>query len=54
MLFSIFSVIFSFKIIFSSYSDNPLSNDVRNYLSKCLDLLGGNPDHTEVYKVIKK
>ena len=35
-------------------SDNPLSNDVRNYLSKSLDLLGGNPDHTEVYKVIKK
>ena len=35
-------------------SNNPLSNDVRNYLSKSLDLLGGNPDHTEVYKVIKK
>ena len=35
-------------------SDSPLSNDVRNYLSKSLDLLGGNPDHTEVYKVIKK
>ena len=35
-------------------SDNPLSKDVRNYLSKSLDLLGGNPDHTEVYKVIKK
>ena len=35
-------------------SDNPLSNDVRNYLSKSLDLLGDNPDHTEVYKVIKK
>jgi len=27
-------------------SDSPLSNDVRNYLSKSLDLLGGNPDHT--------
>jgi len=35
-------------------SDSPLSNDVRNYLSKSLDLLGDNPDHTEVYKVIKK
>ena len=35
-------------------SDNPLSSDVYNYLSKSLDLLGGNPDHTEVYKVIKK
>ena len=35
-------------------SNNPLSNDVRNYLSKSLDLLGGNPDHTEVYRVIKK
>ena len=36
----------------SSY--NPLSSDVYNYLSKSLDLLGDNPDHTEVYKVIKK
>jgi len=35
-------------------SDNPLSSDVYNYLSKSLDLLGDNPDHTEVYKVIKK
>ena len=35
-------------------SDNPLSSDVYNYLSKSLKLLGDNPDHTEVYKVIKK
>ena len=35
-------------------SDNPLSNDVHNYLSESLKLLGDNPDHTEVYKVIKK
>ena len=35
-------------------SENPLSNDVYNYLSDSLKLLGDNPDHTEVYKVIKK
>ena len=35
-------------------SDNPLSSDVYNYLSKSLKLRGDNPDHTEVYKVIKK
>jgi len=35
-------------------SENPLSNDVYNYLSESLKLLGDNPDHTEVYKVIKK
>ena len=35
-------------------SDNPLSSDVYNYLSESLKLLGDNPDHTEVYKVIKK
>ena len=35
-------------------SDRPLSNDVLNYLSESLKLLGINPDHTEVYKSIKK
>ena len=35
-------------------SDNPLSSDVYNYLSESLKLLGDNPDHTEVYKMIKK
>ena len=35
-------------------SENPLSNDVYNYLLESLKLLGDNPDHTEVYKVIKK
>jgi len=35
-------------------SENPLSNDVYNYLSESLKVLGDNPDHTEVYKVIKK
>ena len=35
-------------------SDNPLSSDVYDYLSESLKLLGDNPDHTEVYKVIKK
>ena len=35
-------------------SDNPLSSDVYNYLSESLKILGDNPDHTEVYKVIKK
>ena len=35
-------------------SDNPLSSDVYNYLSESLKLLGDNPDHTEVYKVIKR
>ena len=34
--------------------ENPLSNDVYNYLSESLKLLGDNPDHTEVYKVINK
>jgi len=35
-------------------SENPLSNDVLKYLSSTLQALGGNPDHTEVYKIIKK
>jgi len=35
-------------------SENPLSNNVLKYLSSTLQALGGNPDHTEVYKVIKK
>ena len=35
-------------------SDKPFSNDVLSYLSDSLKVLGGNPDHTEVYKTIKK
>ena len=35
-------------------SDKPFSNDVLNHLSESLKVLGGNPDHTEVYKTIKK
>jgi len=31
---------------------NPLSKSVSHYLSKTLEELGGNPDHTEVYKVL--
>ena len=33
---------------------NPLSKSVLHYLSKTLEELGGNPDHTEVYKVLLK
>ena len=33
---------------------NPLSKSVSHYLSKTLEELGGNPDHTEVYKVLLK
>ena len=35
-------------------SNKPLSNDVLSHLSESLKALGGNPDHTEVYKTIKK
>ena len=35
-------------------SDKPFSIDVLNHLSESLKALGGNPDHTEVYKAIKK
>ena len=35
-------------------SDKPFSNDVLNHLSYSLKALGGNPDHTELYKAIKK
>ena len=35
-------------------SNKPLSNDVLSHLSEALRILEGNPDHTEVYKVIKK
>ena len=35
-------------------SDKPFSNDVLNHLSEALRTLEGNPDHTEVYKAIKK
>ena len=34
--------------------NKPLSNDVLSHLSEALRTLEGNPDHTEVYKVIKK
>ena len=35
-------------------SDKPLSNDVLSNLSESLKVLGGTPDHTEIYKTIKK
>ena len=35
-------------------SEKPLSNDVLTHLSEALRTLEGNPDHTEVYKAIKK
>ena len=35
-------------------AEKPLSESVLNYLSKSLAELGENPDHTEVYKVLKK
>ena len=35
-------------------SEKPLSNDVLSHLSEALKTLKGNPDHTEVYKAIKK
>ena len=35
-------------------SDSPLSENVSQYLSDSLKKLGKNPDHTEVYKVLKK
>ena len=35
-------------------SDKPFSNDVLNHLSESLKALGDKPDHTEVYKAIKK
>ena len=34
-------------------SDNPLSENVSQYLKDSLEKLGNNPDHTEVYKVLK-
>ena len=34
-------------------SDNPLSENVSQYLSDSLQKLGNNSDHTEVYKVLK-
>ena len=37
-----------------SYSEKPLSIDVLSHLSEALRTLKGNPDHTEVYKAIKK
>ena len=33
-------------------SDEPLSENVSDYLSKALNILGNNPDHTEVYKIL--
>ena len=34
-------------------SDYPLSENVSQYLKDSLEKLGNNPDHTEVYKVLK-
>ena len=34
-------------------SDEPLSANVSDYLSKALTILGNKPDHTEVYKILK-
>ncbi|MDB9915782.1 NAD(P)-dependent oxidoreductase [Alphaproteobacteria bacterium] len=34
-------------------SDSPLSENVSQYLKHSLEKLGNNPDHTEVYKVLK-
>ncbi len=34
--------------------EKPLSSDVLSHLSEALRTLEGNPDHTEVYKAIKK
>ena len=34
-------------------SDNPLSNQVLEYLEKSYKILGKNSDHTEVFKVLK-
>ena len=34
-------------------SDSPLSENVSQYLKDSLEKLGNNPDHTEVYKVLK-
>ena len=34
-------------------SDNPLSENVSQYLKDSLEKLGNSPDHTEVYKVLK-
>ena len=42
------------SIIKDLSSDKPFSNDVLNYLAASLKALGDNPDHTEVYKAIKK
>jgi len=35
-------------------TNDPLSGSVSGYLSKSLEELGANSDHTEVYKVLKK
>ena len=35
-------------------ANNPLSDNVSNYLSKSLAELGKNSDHTEIYKVLKR
>ena len=42
------------SLIKGLFSNKPLSNDVLSHLSESLKVLGGNPDHTEVYKTIKK
>ena len=42
------------RLIKDLSSEKPLSNDVLSHLSEALRTLEGNPDHTEVYKAIKK
>ena len=47
-------IIFKLKEDNTPAIKNPLSKSVSHYLSKTLEELGGNPDHTEVYKVLLK
>ena len=41
------------QLIKKMSSDNPLSNQVLEYLEKSYRILGKNSDHTEVFKVLK-
>ena len=41
------------QLIKKMSSDNPLSNQVLEYLEKSYKILGKNSDHTEVFKVLK-
>ena len=42
------------SLISALSSKKPLSNDVLTHLSESLKVLGDKPDHTEVYKTIKR